>query len=1325
MHAQPVYEEAATEDLEIFYRVWTEHHGLPSWDISGFFRDSRGHYWLQSSKFIMRFDGERFTYVDTVLPATNREVEFSEDKTGHIWYIKQPEDGSADIIRIIDPFTFKRSSFTDYTGVEAPFGNNALTIRLFSIKNMVYVFSTSQQILWGYDGAWRILFKDRIPAVGDQIDYFVFPGPDGNLFWRIDKGNYISLVHQDGSILRSYKNQSTTGAQLFFTQAQLYAYNTDPSHPYFLKSRSLFTDKSLQSALQPSRYSMIDLPGWGGIYSDTLHNITFYVDDAKRLLVYKHTNGTITDVFAAISDESEILKNYNTGWRSVLRYFLLDRDKTSGSFFLPLYGHGLMQVRVEQKNFTTLGEGRSYRQLQIDGDAHIIATNATVVDAEYYRIQRKNKTIETFNLPNIPYGLNHHNGFTWFGLRDSGITVLDANNRVKKQYSTESDVYCITHINDTIVWYGGKNGVWALNKYSGAKKHILKLENAALWMHKDRRGDYWVATQNGLYHMPTKQAYLQDEIDGQPLEIQHIYESTDGTFWLSTLQGLVKWRPYSSSLNLFNRKVGMRSAELHAAYPDRFGRLWLSSNDGIMVFDTTTRAVLNFTVADGIATNELNYLAHCQTQDGVLYFGGINGITAFDPNAILNPAIQGWYDLRITEIAQYSPSGDLVTAQQFGIQDSGMITLNRKGMHGTLYFTFPYYSAIKPGLQWRIKGLNPNWTALDVTQPLIIYGIPHGNTTLEVRAEDPTYAGVYTTWQFPLYKPFFWYQLLWVRVLFVLTGLLILIYGIRWWLFRQRNKERNLEKLVQERTETIRAQKKTLEQIDTAKTQLFNNISHEFRTPLSLINAMSSQIKTRFSNEPDALAATQQIDHQVTQLTGMLNDVMDLSKMQVGALRVNPVYVDWTSFLTRIYASFDGLAQKKKIHYRLHILPIEPHYITLDSNLAERIITNLLSNAFKFTPEKGIISLQSTFTQKTLTVRVIDSGPGVGPYEAETIFQRYVQGSAADNAPQPGYGIGLALCKEYTSLLGGKIWVEPNTGKGAVFVLKIPCNQIEVVSEEKPSQQLKVEETMPEPTAPVGNRTRILVVEDNPDFAQYLQKLLAKEYDVVVADNGEKAWHQIQKDPHIALVLTDVMMPLLDGFTLLQKIRSNPQIGYLPVVFVTALTADDERLKALRLGVDAYLSKPFPEEELLTRLAHLVLRQQDRKRYVKERIAQVEEVEETLSYDEVWMNEFERVIRENLHNADFKVSKLAYAMHITERTLLNKLKQYTGQSPSSYLRKVRLEQAYQYLKTRKYQTIKEVAHATGFNNPQYFNILFKEEFGITAAEAKAKSKSSH
>jgi signal transduction histidine kinase/DNA-binding response OmpR family regulator len=1118
--------------------------------------------------------------------------------------------------------------------------------------------------------------------------------------------------------------------QIFYANNQLYSYNTDPNRAGFLKPYSLLDSTVLTNTSQIGNFMLTNTRPYGGMYIDSINKVTYYIDYQKRLMAYTHASQTTTDVLATIGGRTDILTDYRTGGRSILRYFSVAPDKTFQSLLLHHHVHGLVQIKVQQKKFLAVGVGRSYRTLLANGKGKIFANEATELERKLYLLKTKDKNLETVKLNLAPKTFTIHKGEMWLGLRTRELHVLDNNNVPKRKIKTDEVVAFLKSINDSTLWFVYNKTVYALNTGRFKTNKILETDRDVLWVHKALNGDQWVATVNGLYHVPTKQCYLQNAANGDPLEIQHIHEDRNGVFWLSTMQGLIKWQPFSDDFLVFDSNVGMRSAELHAAYPDTLGRLWLSSNDGIMAFDTATRAVLNFTVADGLACNEQNYLAHCQTPDGMLYFGGVNGITAFNPNAITKPSLQVWHDLHINSILQYAAAGDEVAAQQFGIGDTGMLALNRQGMLATVEFTFPYYGAVKPNLEWRIQGLYPNWAPLDLTQPLLIYGIPHGSTTLEVRAEDPTYAGVYKTWKFPIYKPFYWYQLFWVRVLFVIAGVLVLIFGIRGWLAQQRAKERKLEKVVQERTETIMAQNQTLEQIDMAKTQLFNNISHEFRTPLSLIKAMSGQIKKQVHQPQELITSAQQIDVQVTQLTAMLNDVMDLSKMQVGALQVKPVAVEWSMLLKRIFAGFDGLARKKQIDYSLQMSPSGPHYLMIDTKSVERIITNFLSNAFKFTPDVGRISVQSTFLNNTLTVRVQDSGPGVSVDEAKTIFQRYVQGSAAKNAPQPGYGIGLALCKEYTDLLGGKLWVESNTGSGAAFYLEIPVSEAEEAPVKGKKQQTK--EAAPPVVAqqPNEDQPRILVVEDNPDFAQYLQKLLAAEYEVVAVENGQEAWQHIQSDARIALVLTDVMMPLLDGFTLLQKIRSHPQFGYLPVVFLTALTADDERLKALRLGVDAYLSKPFAEEELLTRLAHLVLRQQDRKQHLQNLIYHAAEDDETLTengkgenaltYDEVWMNELARVVHENFQDPDFKVPDMAFLLHVSERTLFNKLKQYTGQTPSLYLRKVRLDQAYHYLKTRRYQTIKEVAYAAGFSSPRNFTMLFKEEFGITAAQAKWK-----
>ena len=1323
--AQKIAGTTSEDELIISYRLWTDSDGLPSWDISGIFFDSRGYIWMQAASYILRFDGIQFVYVDTIAREQKNEVVFLEDVNGNIWYKYSNRGDTSYAITIVNPILLHKIKFFDYVGIRHPNLKYHNGIDFYSVNNIVYLFIAKTNTLFWYDGEWHESKLDK--AYSARKDYFfLFPGFYSSVFWGISIDSKVSLVNRDGVPFKDFDMKDRLDEKMYYANGNVYTYGLNPDKPDYLKSRLLYQNLAAPHNWQQTIPQLYHLPGWGMFQQDTVQSLTYYINQNKQLMCHNNVSSVNVDVLNLIG--AVLGENLDLNSKSVSKV-LFTKDHMGLSVFMVVKKIGLIYVKLQRKRFLTMGMNRSYRTLIYNGDNEIFATDATEVEKKFYVVNTNDWTISPQAVNEIPQVLTILDDKLWVSVRKKEIHMLDGNNRVKRKVKTEDQVFLLKSINDSTLWFSFDKNIYALNDRTNAIRTILKTETKPMWVHKALNGDYWVATQNGLYHMPTKQRYLQDAINGQPLEIQHIYESPDGNFWLSTMRGLIKWQPFTNKLQLFDKRIGMRSTELHAAYPDRLGRLWLSSNNGIIAFDTATRSVLNFTVADGLACNEQNYLAHCQTPDGMLYFGGVSGITAFNPNTIKKPPLQKWNTLHITNVDQYAAAGALVAAQGLGVSDSGQIALNKEGMHATVQFSLPHYGAVKPSLQWRIKGLYPNWAALDITQPLLIYGIPHGNSTLEVRAEDPIYAGVYETWQFPIYKPFYWYQLFWVRILFFVLAVVLVFMGVRSWLYLQRKRERELEKIVHKRTETITTQNKTLEQIDTAKTQLFNNISHEFRTPLSLIKAMSGQIKKQLQQPQSLLTSVQQIDMQVDKLTGMLNDVMDLSKMQMGALQVKPVAVDWPTFLTRIFAGFDGLARKKKIDYRLQILPSESHFIMLDVKMVERVLTNLLGNAFKFTPDVGRILVESIYAHNTLTVRVQDSGPGVSPEEAETIFQRFVQGSASKKTPQPGYGIGLALCKEYTELLGGVLRLSSEKQSGATFILELP---VTAAAEQtiKNKRQKSEEIVMPTAVSALSeDLPRLLVVEDNPDFLHYLQALLAEKYAVVAVNNGEEAWQYIQSDGRIALVLTDVMMPLIDGFTLLQKIRSHPQMGYLPVMFLTALTADDERLKALRLGVDAYCTKPFEEEEILTRIAHLVLRQQDRKQHIKNVETQVSakddktedyQAEEELSYDEVWMKELARVVAENLHKPNFKVPDLALLLHVSDRTLFNKIRQYTGQTPALYLRKARLDQAYHYLKTRRYQTVKEVAHATGFSKPRYFTLIFKEEFGITPAQAKWK-----
>lgn len=422
-----------------------------------------------------------------------------------------------------------------------------------------------------------------------------------------------------------------------------------------------------------------------------------------------------------------------------------------------------------------------------------------------------------------------------------------------------------------------------------------------------------------------------------------------------------------------------------------------------------------------------------------------------------------------------------------------------------------------------------------------------------------------------------------------------------------------------------------------------------------------------------------------------------------------------------------GLAERKHISFEL-ILPEDTSiYLKTDPEKVEHILNNLLANALKFTPEGGRVVVRSEINNDTAELVVADSGPGISTDEQKIIFKRYHQGEEGQKNENGGYGIGLALCKEYTEFLGGRIWVESEPAQGASFFVHLP---LDPVSEAELStlvpMGVKSQEKNPRTLAKIlsdqDKKAYLLVVEDNPDLLHQLTQILGSNYHVHTATNGEEAYQQLQAQPELYdLIISDVMMPLMDGFMLLNKTRAHPLLGFIPVLFLTAAGSVEDKLKALRLGVDAFITKPFELVELLTQVENLVKKQQERKKHRGRFLSNDElaenkanssiDAEKTPSYDEAWLQELEDIVRKNLYRTDFKITDIAFELHLSERTLRNYIKSYTGRTPLSYLQKARLDQALQLIKEGKYKTLGEIAYAVGFKDAQYFSRLFKKEFG--------------
>lgn len=534
----------------------------------------------------------------------------------------------------------------------------------------------------------------------------------------------------------------------------------------------------------------------------------------------------------------------------------------------------------------------------------------------------------------------------------------------------------------------------------------------------------------------------------------------------------------------------------------------------------------------------------------------------------------------------------------------------------------------------------------------------------------------------------------------VFGGSLILLLSLGL-IFRSWNQNRIAER--------ARLQKEAEQwaQLHHQKSRFLANLAHELRTPLTLISGPVDHFLERYGGQltKQQQKWLQKASRNTHRLNVLVEEVLDLSRLEDQKLGVSEEPVALLSFVRRVFNQFESNAQLKVLHYNLQLPDQDPGWVLLDTAKVEKVLNNLLSNAIKFTDRGGRVALSLQAESDKLVFRVMDSGRGIDEADLPHIFDRYYQTRRSDLPLEGGSGIGLALARELTELLGGSLQVDSTFGKGSTFTFSLPLKVTnrsngKPVSTANGSTALSVGPN-PSPNAPV-----LLVVEDNPDMQDYLRAILEEDYRILSATNGEEAL-QVLDQQRPELILSDVMMPGMDGFTLLNQLKNKDHLADIPVVMLTARTDQRDKLTALHIGVDDYLTKPFSQQELQVRLQNILGFQRERKQ-------QSEAASGTplLSQaDRQWLKKVENHLRAQIDNPAYTVRELAKTVNLSERQLSRRLKQLTGMPPSRYFREMRLQQARVILEKGTEQTVAEVSYAVGFDTPDYFSRLYLERFG--------------
>ncbi|MCG8328207.1 MAG: response regulator, partial [Chitinophagales bacterium] len=889
----------------------------------------------------------------------------------------------------------------------------------------------------------------------------------------------------------------------------------------------------------------------------------------------------------------------------------------------------------------------------------------------------------------------------------------------------------------------------------------------------DKFGKTWIATDQGLLLLDinSKKIIAQYFSGGKgkyhlPFDnIYHIYHDPDGSLWLGTGgNGLVHWNKGAPLMNAplstadkdsstyfqqFSISSGLNNT-IYAVYEDDSKQLWLPSDYGIIRFNKHTNSIKTYLEVDGITHHEFNRVSHFEAADGRLFFGSLDGVTMFHPKDFQEDSLITNFPLIITAFHLIDQDGNQSQEARQKLLKNHTITYRPDDRLFRIEFALlTYENATKVRYAYKLEGIEKEWNYQN--EHFIRYSrLPYGNYNLRIKGQ-----GAYGQWsdqeltiKLSIIKPFylrFWFIAL---SIFCIAAMIILYF--RWRNAKLIQRQQFLEAEVNRQTQKIRQQAEELKSLEKLKSRFFANVSHELRTPLSLMLGPLDSLLHKNYDKEKSHQFLRFIFKNCQHLLKLVNEILDLSKLEKGILEVSPSLIHFHSFLQRLLTQFGSIGDSKALlfNYKYHC-DINLH-LFLDTDKFEKIIHNYLSNAIKFTPKGGTISMVVTEKENQILISVKDAGLGIHPEDLPFIFDRFYQSKRSEMPIQGGTGIGLSLCKELAELLDGKVWAESKMDEGSIFYFQFAMvkattdqvaqniednfhtldetsfsNENKSITPSLPlSQQLKsIEDTTSLIAVPdTLRRSTILVVEDNTDLRNYLSTILEENFEVITAENGKEALaliHAQQKNESIDLIISDLMMPVMDGFQFLEAIKQEDKLRHIPVIMLTARADVRVKLKALRIGIDDYLVKPFIEAELILRIQNLLDNLHERILLFANASTNLHNNTKKPILSEVdanWLKEVEAAFAKIIPDAQLHLDWVADHLFISKKQLTRRIKQLTGLTPNKYIREMRLQLARDYLYVGKYHTVKEVAIAVGFSDTKYFSKLFQERFGILPSE---------
>lgn len=1317
--------------------------GLSSNIVNTILKDRYGYMWFATDDGLNKFDGTRVTVYrhndsDPGSIVSNEIFDLYEDDRGNLWI----GTGAGVVL-----FNRKLDNFVNYSGSNLP---------------VTSISSDPSGKIWlgGYTG----------------VSIF---NPLNQEFLSLKPKKAIDKVILSHSVIRLHRDRK--GRIWLGTNKGLYLYlskqNTFKSFSHLDNNSNSLPDNTVRAITED---------GEGNLWVGTDHGLSMLGSDESKFITYRHKsadNSTLSsniiysiapepggklwigtedglNIFNPVNGkvfriEQNIRNKYGLIGKSV-KSILIDKQ---GIYWVATYRGG---VNKYDKNlaFFNLRQSNAYDPYGL---------NASVVTS-FAAGNGKSVYVGTdgggLNLFDRGSGIFHHitlsgskesnrlsvltmekvSSEIWIGTYLQGLFIFDTRTGKSRQIKkgtgpyniSSNDIFCIKEDSRGNVWVGSNGqGVDCYNTEEKTFSHFNQLKEGQPMqingyiraIEEDEDGNIWIGSNGSgiaIFNPATGYIKILNHANSKlPNDnVTTICTADNGVVWVGLKgAGLARYDYKTSKFVPYSEKNGLNNGVIYKILEDRSGKIWLSTNKGISSFDPERERFKNYSYHNGLQRSPFVPGAGLELADGTMFFGGADGFNYFNPQELHSnknvPRIV-LTDLRISN-QSVLPSENSEISEHISVAKE--IRLDYKQNFSLSFVALNYTSPEENRYLYKLENFDKDWNRAGPLNAAVYTNLDPGEYTFLVKATSDAGEWRTATTSIRIFvRPPFWLTYYAYACYVLLIGA-ILAYmrytGIQKLKARFALEQERIK--TQQQIEQERREAERLHKFDELRIKFLTNLSHEFRTPISLIVGPVEQL---LQQETSSHKANQlnMIRRNARRLLNLVNQLLDFRNVEKKELSLNVTEGDFISFARDVSESFRDLADRKQIHFEFRS-SLRDFFTFFDHDKAERILFNLLSNAFKFTLKGGevLLSIEAAKNSEGLIIRVVDTGIGIKDREKMNIFERFFQSETDAAVLNQGSGIGLSITKEFIKIHRGTIEVESIEGKGSTFIIYLPLKRIEetfVLEEDSVvhvnDDREALSESITEKESLNSAFPVVLLIEDNEDFRFYLKDNLRSSYKIIEASNGREGWQKVLFT-HPQVVISDISMPYMNGIDLCRKIKSDKRTSHIPVLLLTALTGEEDQLHGLETGADDYMTKPCNFGILDIKIRNLLTLNERLKTTYSKQIKVLTPEVKVESENEKLLSKVIQYIEANLTNPQLSVVNLSRELGMSRGSLYTKMLELTGETPVEFIRSVKLDRAAVLLEKTE-MNVGQISYAVGFATPNYFARAFKSRFNMQPSE---------